>query len=156
MPPLNELPPPIPSNVLAGVKFQNHQKFPSLAAKNKKNKKIKCPRKHTGDGSGRHGLEGAHLGLVDDRLCELVEVIVAVVGERNAEQCAVQSTMNKYMNVRESGKRFSELIFWLLLVLSRRVVAHGSVKGKCQLNPPFCVTMLMMMSSKTLKTKQKG
>lgn len=48
----------------------------------------------TSDGSCRHGLESAHLGLVDGGLCELVEVVVAVVGERDAEQGTVQATMD--------------------------------------------------------------
>ena len=50
----------------------------------------------TSDSSCRHGLKGAHLGLVDDGLCELVEVVVTVVGERDAEQGTVQATRDHF------------------------------------------------------------
>jgi len=47
----------------------------------------------TCNGSRRHGLEGAHLGLVDDTLGELIKVVVAVVGKGDAKESAVQAAL---------------------------------------------------------------
>jgi len=92
--------------VLFAIRKNANTRRAFVSESQKKNPRVVFAQtKLTSNGSGRHGLEGAHLSLVDDGLCELVEVVVTVVGERNPKQCAVQSTKNREIDDENGNSR---------------------------------------------------